>query len=468
MAEYFVVSNRGPYGAHLRDGQPTLRRGAGGLVTAILPLVRQGTMGWTFPISTDTERAALSAGLYGTELPGLDPVAVDPDDYEGAYNRISNEILWYLNHGMFSLSRTPSFDSRFYTHWKQYSAYNESIAEHLADGLPAGAAVLLQDYHLFLVPKFLRKHRPDLRLSLFLHTPFAEPGEFSILPSSVAAEILASLGDLDRIGFHSSRWRDNYLATCDRNDASTAAVTWVAPLGSDEAELEESCADPAVAERAAQLAALAKGRRIIGRVDRMEPSKNILRGIHAVVELFKFYPWMMREVVHVANCYPSREALSDYASYASEVSAAAKEANSYLRSMAKILGFEPPGDPIEIMSSDDYPLSLALLRQSDILLVNPIRDGLNLVASEGPLINQNDCPLILSRNAGIAEVVGDAAAVVNPFDVRETALALFSALQLEAAERRARAARLRAALSSQNPAVWMDAQVSWLKGQGHP
>ena len=463
MADYFVVSNRGPYGAGLRDGQPALKRSAGGLVTAMLPLVRQGTMRWTFPVSTDAEREALSAGLYGKELPGLDPVPVDPDDYEGAYNRISNEILWYLNHGMFSLSRTPSFDSRFYTHWKQYSAYNERIAEHLAEKLPAGAAVLLQDYHLFLVPSFLRKRRPDLRLSLFLHTPFADAGEFSILPSSIAAEILSSLGALDRMGFHSSRWRDNYIAACRANGTGAAGATWVAPLGSDLAELVESCADPAVVERSAELAGLARGRRIVGRVDRMEPSKNILRGIEAVVELFNFYPWMMRDVVHVANCYPSREALSDYASYAVEVSAAAAEANTYLRAMAKILGFEPPGDPIEILSSDDYPLSLALLRQSDVLLVNPIRDGLNLVASEGPLVNERDCPLILSRNAGIAEVVGDAATLINPFDVRETALALFSALQLEESERSARATRLRALLSSQSPALWMDAQISWLQ-----
>ncbi len=464
MADYYVVSNRGPYSAHLRNGQPVLKRGAGGLVTAMLPLVRRGTVGWTFPISTEAEMEALSAGLYGKELSNLDPVPVDPDDYDGAYNRISNEILWYLNHGMFSLSRTPSFDSRFYTHWKNYSAFNESIAEHLARTLPAGAAVLLQDYHLFLVPQFLRKLRPDLRLSLFLHTPFANPGEVSILPSSVAAEILSSLGALDRVGFHSSRWRDNYIAACQANAAGTAGATWVAPLGSDLAELEGSSAEPPVAERSAELAQLARGRRIIGRVDRMEPSKNILRGIEAVVELFKFYPWMMRDVVHLANCYPSREDLSDYASYAAEVSAAAGEANAYLRSMAKIMGFEPPGDPIEIMNSDDYPLSLALLRQCDVLLVNPIRDGLNLVASEGPLVNQKDCPLVLSRNAGIAEVVGDSATLINPFDVRETALALFSALQLEESERASRAVRLRATLSSHSPALWMEAQTSWLQG----
>ncbi|MDA8262433.1 MAG: trehalose-6-phosphate synthase [Actinomycetota bacterium] len=460
MAEYFVVSNRGPYSAYLRDGQPALKRGAGGLVTAMLPLVRQGTMAWTFPISTEPEAAALSEGLYGKELPGLDPVPVDPSDYDGAYNRISNEILWYMNHGMFSLSRTPSFDSRFYTYWKQYSSYNEVIAEHLAETLPQGAAVLLQDYHVFLVPKFLRGLRPDLRLSLFLHTPFADPGEFSVLPSSVASELLTSLGNLDRMGFHSHRWKDNYLATAKVNGAHPAGSAWVRPLGSDLGELQDSSRMPAVAERTEELASLAKGRRIIGRVDRMEPSKNILRGIEAVVELFKFYPWRMLEVVHIANCYPSRGALNDYASYASEVIAAAEEANTYLRAMAKMLGFEPPGDPIEVMSVDDYALSIALLRQSDVLLVNPIRDGLNLVASEGPLLNLKDCPLVLSRNAGIAEVVDDAAQIVNPFDVRETALALFAALQLDEDERKTRSAKLRSALAAHSPTLWMEAQIS--------
>ena len=429
-------------------------------MTAMLPLVRQGTMAWTFPISTAAETSALSEGLYGEELPGLDPVPVDPDDYDGAYNRISNEILWYMNHGMFSLSRTPSFDSHFYTHWKQYGSYNEAVAVHLAEKLPRGAVVLLQDYHLFLVPKFLRSVRPDLRLSLFLHTPFADPGEFSVLPSSVASELLASLGALDRMGFHSRRWKDNYLATAQANGASPAKSVWVSPLGSDLGELEDASHMPAVATRSEVLADLAKGRRIIGRVDRMEPSKNILRGIEAVVELFKFYPWKMLEVVHIANCYPSRGELSDYASYATEVLAAAEEGNAYLRAMAKMLGFEPPGDPIEVMSMDDYALSIALLRHSDVLLVNPIRDGLNLVASEGPLLNLKDCPLVLSRNAGIAEVVDGAAEIVNPFDVRETALALYSALQLDAEERKTRSARLRAALAEHSPALWMEAQLS--------
>ena len=232
MADFFVVSNRGPFGAiEGESGVVSLKRGAGGLVTALLPLVRSKTINWVFPISAPAELAALELGLYSREFEGIFPVVLDADTHEAAYNKISNELLWYLNHGMFSLSRVPSFDSAFYLNWHLYRNYSQSMAEFLAKIAPPSAKVMLQDYHMFLVAGDLAARRPDIEISLFLHTPFATPSEFAILPNAIAAELLTSLGTLRHFGFHCTAWRDNYLATAAKASASTAARTWVNPLG---------------------------------------------------------------------------------------------------------------------------------------------------------------------------------------------------------------------------------------------
>ena len=466
MADFFVVSNRGPFGAiEAEPGVVSLKRGAGGLVTALLPLVRSKTINWVFPISAPAELAALELGLYSQDLDGIFPVVLDAQTHEAAYNKISNELLWYLNHGMFSLSRGPSFDSALYSNWHLYRNYSQVMAEFLAQMAPSQAKVMLQDYHMFLVAGDLAALRPDIEISLFLHTPFATPSEFAILPDSIATELLTSLGTLGHFGFHCTAWRDNYLATAANASISTAARTWVNPLGSDLDELEAVRNGESATVQVNELRKLASGRKVIARVDRMEPSKNILRGIDAVVEMLKFYPHLINKVVHIANCYPSREGVDDYADYAREVAKKASSANRYLRELAGNLGIPVDADPILVFNVDDYPLSLAVLSIYDVLLVNPIRDGFNLVASEGPLLNASDGTLILSANAGIAEVIGDAAIVVNPFDVRETALAIYHALQADQVPRRQRALRLKERLSKRNSRTWFGEQMNWFENR---
>ena len=445
----------------LPDGTPQLKRSAGGLVSALLPLTRSGKVNWVFPISTPAEIEAHKHDLYGQEMENLFPIPVSADVHDAAYNRIANELLWYLNHGMFSLSRGPTFDTAFFANWKLFMNYSLEISVFLETHAPHGSNILLQDYHMFLVPGTLSKARPDLKISLFLHTPFATAGEFSILPDTVAKQLLESLSALEHFGFHCNYWRNNYLGVVNANNTVGARNTWVNPLGSDLPELTTALSEPAVALEVEHIRSLANGRMIIARVDRMEPSKNILRGIDAVVELFKFYPSMLGKVVHLANCYPSREDVPDYMDYALEVTKKASWANNYLRQLARNIGVELLLDPIEISSQDNFNLSLAVLCSYDVLLVNPIRDGFNLVANEGPLINKRHGSLVLSKNAGIAEVIGDAALLVNPFDVRETALAIHQGLEKDTMTKEADQVRLLQRLAVKNPSLWFEEQMNW-------
>ncbi len=193
------------------------------------------------------------------------------------------------------------------------------------------------------------------------------------------------------------------------------------------------------------------GRRIIARADRMEPSKNIVRGMLAFEELLVTHPEWRGQVVHVAFAYPSRQGLAEYLAYGADVEHTAQRINHALGAPAE--GWTP----IVLSVRDDRARSLAALGLSDVLLVNPVRDGLNLVAKEGPLLNTADGVLVLSREAGAWEelaLAGDGALGVNPFDVSGTAETLHAALSMGPAERARRAASLRAAVQGRTSADW--------------
>ena len=194
------------------------------------------------------------------------------------------------------------------------------------------------------------------------------------------------------------------------------------------------------------------GRRIILRVDRIELSKNIVRGMLAYEELLVAHPEWRDKVVHVALVYPSRQGLAEYLAYGAEVQHTAERINQAFGT--------PSWTPIVLHVEDDRPRSLAALTISDVLLVNPVRDGLNLVAKEGPLLNAADGVLVLSRQAGAWEELAGAALGVNPFDVTGTANALLAALTMEPAERARRAEDLRALVLARTSADWMRDQLS--------
>jgi len=447
-----LVSNRGPVTFERDDaGTLTSRRGAGGLVSGIGPLVARSGATWLAAAMTDGDREAAADGVVDADGFRVRLLALDPETYRLAYDVVSNEVLWFAHHGLWDLAREPAFDATWPAAWDAYRAVNHAFADAVAEVAEEGAAVLVQDYHLCLVAARLATTRPDLACVHFSHTPFAPPVWLSALPDASARELLEGMAAFRACGFHTQRWADDF-------SASAAAVTglspttFVAPLASDPDDIRAVAASPACAEALADLDAIVGDRAVIGRVDRMELSKNLLRGFLAYDLLLQQHPEHLGRVVFVACAYASRHGVPGYAAYRAEIERTIGAVNERWGSET--------WQPIVLEVDDDHPRSVALLRRADVLLVNPIRDGLNLVASEGALVNDRDAVLALSPEAGAWERMHPAALRVPPFDLAGTAAALHEALTMPAAERAERAAALRAVAEARSPAHWLADQLA--------
>ncbi len=443
-----ILSNRGPLSFGLdAEGALVGRRGAGGLVSGLAPLVAGTGTTWIAAAMSDADRKAAVRGVVEADELVVRLLDLDPGDFKAAYDVVCNATLWFCYHGLFDLARRPRIDVRWREAWAAYRRVNDAFATAAAEVAPEGGVVLVQDYHLALVAPRLRRERPDLRLVHFSHTPFCEPDGLRPLPDGVAAELLEGMAANHACGFHTSRWAAAFRA-CTSAVLGTEPATFVAPLGPDPDDLAAAAASAACTAAGRQLDEAVHGRRVIVRVDRVEPSKNLLRGFHAFDDLLTRYPRWRGEVVFAAFVYGSRQGLPEYLAYGQEAEGLARQLNDRWGT--------PDWAPVLFESGDDFPRSVAALKRYDVLLVNPIRDGLNLVAKEGALVNQRDGVVVLSREAGVWESLRDAGVVgINPFDVGATAEALHQALGMSGDERRRRAASLRTAAASRTPADWL-------------
>lgn len=456
-----VVSNRGPLSFTTGpEGDLVTRRGAGGLVSSLGPAVCGTGATWVAGAITDADRLAAAHGVVEAEGFRLRSLVVEPDAYRQFYDVIANATLWFLNHGLFDLPRRPRIDRRWYQAWDTFRDVNRAFATAVAAEAPDGGTVLVHDYHLPLVGAELARSRPDLRTAYFHHTPFCDPSALRVLPDAVAAELLAGMAGHGACGFHSARWAAAF-ESCAGAVLGSVPATFVSPATIDSADLAAVASSP---ECSAELDALEErvgNCRLVVRVDRIELSKNLLRGFLAFEALLEAEPQWRERVVFAACVYPSRDALPEYLAYRSETEALVERLNNTWSTSS--------WTPILLDTSDSFPRSVAALRRYDVLLVNPVRDGLNLVAIEGPAVNTSDGVLVLSREAGAWDSLGDSALGVNPFDVAGTASALSRALAMGPAERAERAAGLRAASERRSPQDWLDDQLSAAKGSaaGH-
>ena len=247
MAPLVLVSNRGPLSWH-RDGEGhlTAKRGGGGLVTGLAPIVAGTDARWIASALSDGDRAAAAEGLEQAEGLTCRLLPHPAEQFRMAYDVVGNAVLWFLHHGLFELARRPRFDHRFARAWEAYAAYNRTFADAVVASAPEGGVVLVQDYHLALLAPVIRRARPDLRLVHFSHTPFAGPDWLSVLPDPYRAELLAGMVANDACCFHTERWRRSFLASCEAFDVEAPASA-VTPLGPDSADLEEVAASPACA-----------------------------------------------------------------------------------------------------------------------------------------------------------------------------------------------------------------------------
>jgi Trehalose-6-phosphate synthase len=443
-----VVSHRGPVSfRHEVDGTFTPRRGAGGVVSALAPLLsdREDTR-WIAAAIGDDDRAAVAADAVATPGLTVELLAFDPELHRLHYDVMSNRILWFSFHGLFDLPHAPTFDRAMHTAWDAYRTVNQAFAESIAARATPGEVVLVQDLQLMLVPAFLRELRPDVSISHFTHTPFCGPMELRVLPDPIAHELCASLADTPS-GFHTERWAEAFRRCARDVLGRDAPDTFTASFGPDPADLAAASATPAAADSLRALESQIGDRRCIVRADRVELSKNIGRGFLAFDELLESHPEWRDRVTFVAMLNPSRESIVDYRNYRTEVEAIAARVNARWAT--------DDWQPIIVDTRDNFPRSVAALGRADVILVNPVRDGLNLVAMEGPLLNERDAVLCLSREAGAFELLRDHCLEVHPFDVSQTADALHTALAMAPAERAARSDGLRTAVRSRPADAWL-------------
>ncbi len=456
LADTVLVSNRGPLHFQIEDGLPVPGPVGGGLAGSLHPLVAGTGATWVASALGEGDRAAEAAGLMSAEGLRVELVEPDPHLYNLAYNVVSNGTLWFCHHHLFEAARRPRTDRRWMEAWDAYREFNRLVAERVASVVPDRGRVLVQDYHLALVGAALRDLRPDLRTVHFTHTPFADPSVLRMLPSAVGDELLGAMARFGACGFHSPRWADAYRAGLTTFGVPTPSGphTFVCPLSTDPDRLAAAAGQAAVGQALDRIEDSVGGsdRQVIVRVDRLELSKNLLRGFWAYEELLAQVPDHRERVVFVALAYPTRQGLPEYLAYQDEVETTVARINERWGT--------PGWTPIVLEVEDDYPRSLAALTRSDVLLINPVRDGLNLVAKEGPLINTRDGVLALSREAGAFDELADGALEVNPFDVTGTASVLARALAMDAGERRVRAKLLREAIVSRSPSGWLDRQLA--------
>lgn len=478
-APLIVASNRGPV-TFERDTEGGLvpRRGSGGLVTALIGALQASRGLWVAAAMSDADRelaASSSGGGIDMEAYGgtyrLRYLDIPPDTYDAYYNRISNGILWFVHHYLWDTVRSPSFGEDTDRAWAEYVQVNRMFAEALAeegDRQPSPPAYLVQDYHLSLVPRFLRELRPSANIAYFSHTSIAGATYLRTLPGTIREGILRGMLGADVLGFHSQMWAESFLASARllsgvRADLARSRIVTegrevlvrIHPISVDARPMRETAATPEVRELRRRLNRWRGNTRLIVRVDRLELTKNIARGFKAYELFLRRDPSWRGRVRFLALLSPSRMDLPEYRTYTEECLAEADRVN-------RELGDEQ-WQPIEVRVKDDYAGALAAYGLYDVLFVNPIYDGMNLVAMEGPLLNRRHGVLVLSRNAGAYWRLGRYALAVNPFDLGEMAHALAQALEMPSDERARRARGLSRLVLSNPPERWVRGQLEDLE-----
>ena len=440
-----VVSNRGPV-SYGRDatGARVERRGGGGLVTALRGLTAHHDVTWIASAITDEDRCVAAEGGAG----GVVLVAHDERAYDAYYNTVANPLLWFAQHSLWPHGTAPELDVGTHRAWSEgYVRVNENFAAAVVaqlDSNPA-ATVFFHDYHLYLAPALVRAARPHARLAHFVHIPW--PADWSVLPEAWRRAVHEGLLANDVVAFHTARWARNFLRSCDDvlGPGARPRVTHH-PISIDVSEFEGLATSDDVLAREAEIV-IGRGEKLILRVDRADPSKNVVRGFHAFELFLELHDEWRGRVSLLALLDPSRETIPEYVSYRAAIDSAARAVNERFATDDWL--------PVDLRIADDFLRSVAAYKQYDVLLVNAVYDGMNLVAKEAPLVNTRDGVLVLSENAGAHAELGEWAIGVNPFDLLGQAEALHEALSMPGEERARRAGELKAHVRANDVARWL-------------
>ena len=464
-----LVSNRGPVQfSRDTDKKRVGRRGAGGLITALHSVLTTTKALWVAAAMTEEDRLVAGEGRV-IGLPEDDPlywmylVDVPPEAYELYYNRISNQVLWLLHHYLFDTINEPAFNRELKEAWSNgYVEVNRRFAETIASITTddPDPIILIQDYHLYLVGGWLRQLKPEALLFHFIHVPWCAPDYFRLLPSEIRQRILESLLANDIIGLHSWRSVRNFMECCRdflgcRIDSRRHRVfvgervvhVRAYPISIGVEELVSFAESAEVATEKARFERLKESYQLIVRIDRAELSKNLVRGFDAYALLLRDHPEIHGKVKFLAYAYPTREGIDRYKTYRKAIEATVDRVNATFGNNE--------WQPIELGIEDNYSRSVAAMSCFDVLLTNPIYDGMNLVAKEAAVLNRHDGVIVLSENAGAYEELRDGVLGVNPFDIEETAAKLYQALTMTPLERGLRATRLREIVEHNDVLKWL-------------
>jgi trehalose 6-phosphate synthase len=475
-----VVSNRGPASYERAvDGARVARRGGGGLVTALRGLLDHHDVTWIasamsaedLVVSVDNNGASFEETSREGSVFRLRLVAHDPQAYDWFYNVVANPTLWFIQHYLWDLKDEPSLDDGLHRAWTEgYEVVNRNFAAAVLDELERepDATVFFHDYHLYLAPRLVREAKPDATLQHFVHIPWAQADYWHVLPLGIRQQIHEGILANDVVGFHTPRWSRSFLRCCEdfvgaqcddlhgtlEHGAREVRVT-ANPISVDVREFDALArSEPVLA--AERVLERSRPEKLILRVDRTDPSKNIVRGFRAFELYLDEHAEMHGRVGMLALLDPSRQDIPEYAEYLGAVQREARRVNDrYART-----GWMP----IDLRIEDDFAGSVAAYKQYDVLLVNAVFDGLNLVAKEAPLVNTRDGVLVLSENAGAHDELGDFALSVNPFDVAGQARAIHLALELCVEERHRRIEGIRTRVREHDLSAWLERELRALEG----
>jgi trehalose 6-phosphate synthase len=479
-----IASNRGPLEYYVEDEILKVRRGSGGVVTAVSAISDYVPTTWVAAAMSEGDRivSAQSTINNGESLKSADSqirvnfVVPSETAYEKYYNVFSNPLLWFIQHemaGLFDKSRTQ--EEMIWAWVKGYLPVNRAFAARIMQEISQSKAsiVMLHDYHLYLVAKLLRDWRPSLRLQHFVHIPWPQPHYWQVLPKELRTSLISGLCANDIVGFQTYRSTHNFLTSCKAFlpearvdfDAQTVCIDGhfmrakAYPISIDNDQVRKTAGSLKTSNYVRKLSALC-GHKTIVRVDRVDPSKNIVRGFEAFDKLFKQHPELIGEIKFLCFLVPSRTEIPEYASYV----------NTVLNTIDSIN--ERYGNaewrPIEYFYENNYEQALAALQLYDVLLVNPIQDGMNLVVKEGALINQQDGVILLSKQAGAFEQLAAGVIPIDPLNVSATATALFDALMMSEDKKKALASMARTIVAAQGLDNWLLHQLTDLTALAAP
>jgi trehalose 6-phosphate synthase len=461
-----VVSNRAGI-EHYVDEQGRLARrdSAGGVAVALNSVAREEPITWIAAAGTVADRAMALAG--GQIDLGNDStlrlIDVPEEIYDAYYKVMSNPLLWFVQHSLAPTLQNRDVRREAEAAWHHgYVPANRLFARAVIDEIDAtgSARVMLHDYHFYAAPRMIRCAHPEVTLQQFVHIPWPEPTAWQALPDDIVRDICDGLLANDTVAFQTEEDVENFLATCraylgpraqvwDRRGEieyrGQSTTAWSNPISVDVHELEELAHSTVVRDFAKQVAF--PGEKVIVRVDRLDPSKNVLRGFQAYARLLQRNPRLQGKIRFVAYLVPSRGSIEEYSAYCHETLQLIDQINARFGTKT--------WQPVVVFHQQNRLQALAGLTRYDVLLVNSVADGMNLVCKEGAILNERDGVIVLSETAGAFDQLRNAVLGVEPLDIEGTALALERALSLGGKERAELAEELRRAIRSHQLQDWL-------------